>query len=232
MGVSREEFEIREAIIGIMSEVLPTYEGCLTVYHKSLWDWLILDGYNEHAFVADVTDGNERLWRVCKSVYSDITSLSSVSNIQMSPETRYALENGGNLLLNVADTEDFHWLVNVRVNYLKLKFCDSLNADFSRILGICRSKLSDPIFWAIIQLHAILRNFAPSYSLEHIKKFYIYLQCLVNRHFVVLQMNNNYKNEARNILQKTNEPWVEEVRNERNFKFKIISHAVYVIFPT
>ena len=228
MGVSSEEFEIREAIIGIMSEVLPVYEGCLNVYHKSLWDWLILDGYEEHAFVADVADGNERLWRVCKSVYSDINSLSSVSDFQMSPETKYALENGGNLLLNVADTEDFHWLVNVRVNYLKLKFCDSLNADFSRILGICRSKLSDPIFWAIIQLHAILRN-VPSHTLEDIKKCYIYLQSLVNRHFFVLQMNNNYKNEARNILDITNEAWVEEVRNERNFKFKIISHAVYDI---
>jgi WD40 repeat protein len=229
MGVSSEEFEIREAIIGIMSEVLPVYEGCLTVYHKSLWDWLILDGYEEHAFVADVADGNKRLWRACKSVYSDINSLSSVSDLQMSPETKYALENGGNLLLNVADTEDFHWLVNVRVNYLKLKFCDSLNADFSRILGICRSKLSDPIFWAIIQLHAILRSFPLSYSLERIKKCYIYLQCLVDGHFDVLQMNNKYENEARNILDKTNEPWVEEVRNERNLKFKMISHAVYDI---
>ena len=226
MGVSSEEFETREEIIGIMSEILPVYEGCLTVYHKSLWDWLILDGYEEHAFVADVADGNERLWRACKSVYSDINDLSSVSDFQMSPETKYALENGENLLLNVADTEDFHWLVNVRVNYLKLKFCDSLNADFSRILGICRSKLSDPIFWAIIQLHAIFRNVPPSYSLAHMKECYIYLQSLVNGHFVVLQMNNNYENEARNILDKTNEPWVEEVRNERNFKFKIISHAV------
>jgi hypothetical protein len=63
MGLSSEEFEIREAMIGIMSEILPLYEGCLTVYHKSLRDWLILDGYEEHAFVADVADGNERLWR-------------------------------------------------------------------------------------------------------------------------------------------------------------------------
>jgi hypothetical protein len=229
MDVSSEEFEIREAIIGIMSEVLPIYEGCLTVYHKSLWDWLILDGYEEHAFVAVVADGNERLWRVCKSVYSDINDLSSVSDFQMSPETKYALENGGNLLLNVADTEDFHWLVNVRVNYLKLKICDSLNADFSRILTICKSKLSDPIFWAIIQLHAILRYLALSYSLEHKKECYIYLQSLVNGHFLVLEMNNNSENEARNILDKSNEPWVEELRNERNFKFKIISHAVYDI---
>jgi hypothetical protein len=41
LDVTNEEFEIREAIIEIMSEVLPVYEGCLTVYDKSLRDWLI-----------------------------------------------------------------------------------------------------------------------------------------------------------------------------------------------
>jgi hypothetical protein len=54
MGLSDEEFEIRENIIDILSEILPVYRGCLTVYHKSLWDWLILDGYEEHASKADV----------------------------------------------------------------------------------------------------------------------------------------------------------------------------------
>jgi hypothetical protein len=228
MGLSGEEFDIREAIIGIMSEVLPVYEGCLTVYHKSLWDWLRSDGYEEHAFSANVADGNEHLWRACKSVYGDINDLRFGSDFQMSPEARYALQNGGKYLLDVGDTEDLHWLVNVRVNYLKFKFFDGLKVDFAHILTIYNSKLSDPIFWAIIQLHAILRNIPPS-SVENKKESSIYLQSLANGHFDVLQMNNNYETEARNILDKTNEPWAEEVRDERNSKFKIISHAVFNI---
>ena len=146
----------------------------------------------------------------------------------MSSENRYALQNGGKYLLDVGDTKDFHWLVNVRVNYLKFKFCDDLDVDFARILRLCKSKLSDPIFWAIIQLHAILRNCSLSF-LRNMKECYIYLQSLVNGHFNVLQMNNKYENESRNILDKSNEPCVEKVRNERNSKFKIISHAVYDI---
>jgi hypothetical protein len=118
--------------------------------------------------------------------------------------------------------------VNVRVNYLKLKFCDSLNADFSRILGICRSKLSDPIFWTIIQLHAILRNF-PLFSPASMNKSYNYLESLANGHFDVLQINNIYKNEARNILDERNQAWLEEVGNKRNSNFKVISHAVHEI---
>ena len=122
----------------------------------------------------------------CKSIYSDINSLRLVSDFQMALEKRYALENGGKYLLDVGDTEDFHWFVNVRVNYLKYKFCDDLNVDFARILRIYKSKLSDPIFWAIIQLHAILRNVSLS-SLENMKKCNIYLQSLANEYFDVLQ---------------------------------------------
>jgi hypothetical protein len=72
MDLSDARYELRKAISDIMSEILPVYNDCLTVYHKSLIDWMILDGYEEHAFVADVPDGIELLWRACKSVYSDI----------------------------------------------------------------------------------------------------------------------------------------------------------------
>ena len=60
----------------IMSEILPVYEDCLTVFHKSLCDWLKLDGYEEHAYAADVADGEKRLWRACKKIYIYVASLS------------------------------------------------------------------------------------------------------------------------------------------------------------
>ena len=86
MGLCTEDFDLRETIVGIMSEILPVYKGCLTVYHKSLWDWLTLDGYDEHAFGGDVVDGTKRLMQVCRNIYSDIASLQSVSELQVSPE--------------------------------------------------------------------------------------------------------------------------------------------------
>ena len=56
MNLSDEKYEIRNTIINIVSEILPVYNNCITVYHKSLMDWLTLEGYEEHAFVADVDD--------------------------------------------------------------------------------------------------------------------------------------------------------------------------------
>ena len=78
MNLYSEQFEIRKRIVGIMSEILPVYDDCLTVFHKSLWDWLKLDGYEEHAFAVDVADGQRRLCRACKKVYTDIYPLSSI----------------------------------------------------------------------------------------------------------------------------------------------------------
>ena len=107
MGLSSKDYNVRETIISVMSEILPLYDDCLTVYHKSLWDWLTLDGYEEHAFVANVQDGVEHLWRACKSVYIDIDSLRSVSSFKMTPEKMFALQNGGQYLLDVGEADDF-----------------------------------------------------------------------------------------------------------------------------
>ncbi|XP_028410568.1 uncharacterized protein LOC114533267 [Dendronephthya gigantea] len=117
MGLPWKEFEIRTAIIDIMSEILPVYDGCLTLYHKSLWDWMTLNGYEEHAFVADVKDGNRRLLRACEKELCEIKSLKSVLEFQISPEIKYALENGVHYLVKSGKVGEFHWLVHVCLSY-------------------------------------------------------------------------------------------------------------------
>ena len=232
MGLSDVEYEIRETIIGIMSEILPLYEDCLTVYHKSLWDWLTLHGYDEHAFVANVADGIERLWQACKGIYSEITSLRSVSDFQISPEIRYALENGGKYLLDVGIVEDFHWLVNVRLNFLKLKFYGSLKVEILHILQLYKAKRPGYHYWWI-HLHRFTdimaehtRNKVLWFDESKKEVYYIYLQTLANGFFHLVQNTIDCKNEARDILDATNELWTEEMENEYNSDFKIISHTI------
>jgi hypothetical protein len=77
-----------------MSEILPVYNDCLTVDHKSLTDWLTLDGYEEQTFVADIADGTKRLWQACKTVYREIDSQKSVFDFELSRERELALKNG------------------------------------------------------------------------------------------------------------------------------------------
>ncbi|CAB4027526.1 E3 ubiquitin- ligase DZIP3, partial [Paramuricea clavata] len=229
LGLSSEEYVMRETIIGIMSEILPLYNDCLTVYHKSLWDWLTLDGYEEHAFVGDVTDGTKRLWRACDDIYSDIDSLGAVTDFQISPEKKYALKNGGKYLLDVGVAEDFHWLVNVRLNFLKLKCFDSLNVSISGILKFYKIKDPDYHYWSNIHLLAFSEILSDHLLMEgqyYKRKFYIYLQSLANGYFDVVHKTIDCKTEARDILEETNEVWVEEIEREICSNFKIVSHAI------
>ena len=233
MGLSGEDFEVREMIIGIISEILPIYDNCLTVYHKSLWDWLTLNGYEEHAFVADIDDGKYRIWRACENVYRDIISLRCISDFQISPETSYALRIGEEFLLDIGGSEDFHWLVNVRLNFLKLQLGKELK--FSSIFAFYKSKHSNYHCWGNIHIRAFLsiynslRN--PVYNfMHHLLETpdwpYLYLQSLANGYFDFAQKAISGENEARDILDLTNQVWVEEVGNDYIPENKIISHAI------
>ena len=229
MGLSSEEFEIRQTIIGIMSKILPVYDDCLTVYHKSLWDWLTLNGYEEHAYAADVTDGNKRLWCACKNVYRNIDSLSSVSDFKISREEGYALKNGGKYLENIGNQEDFHWLVNVNVNFLTLKFFQCLCADGFNILRKFKAGLPDHLYRRLIQhvtFSEIVGFLLTENENDREKLCYAYVQYCAIGHVGFAENTITCKKTARDILGKTNKLWLEDITNETNSTLKIISHAV------
>ena len=229
MNLSDEKYIIRNTIINKMSEILPVHGNCLTVYHKSLTDWFTLVGFEEHEFVADVNDGTKRLWEVCKGIYRDIDSTKSVSNFELSRERQFALENGGKYLVDVGDTVDFHWLVNVRLNALKFRFCGDLNVDYYHILNVYKSALSNDLYGSIFQ-HYFLLNHVKSklYSDEFDKKrdsYVLYLQLLANAYFDFVKKNLSSQNTARDILVEENEMWLEDVVNVKNSNYEIISNT-------
>ena len=232
MNLSDEKYEIRNTIINIMSEILPLHNNCLTVYHKSLTDWLTLEGYEEHAFVADVDEGAKRLWEVCKGIYRDIVSVKSVSDFELSPDRKYALENGGKYLVDVGDTADFHWLVNVRLNALKFRFCGGLNINYCRILNVYKSAPSDELYWSIFQhfyvLNAMPINFDPDNANYKRDSYVTYLHLLANAHFDFVKKNFSSQNTARDILFEENKMWLEDVGivECRNTEYKFISSTV------
>ena len=223
LGLSNEEFEIRETIIGIMSEILPVYEDCLTVFHKSLCDWLKLDGYEEHAYAADVAHGEKRLWRACKKVYMDIASLSSVVKFQMSLEKRYALENGWKYLTRAGDTEDFEWLAHVKVNYFKFKYSNwftiyqNMYSKLVYILQKCKSRIPDELYWRVFQLYTFSK-ILQRMSHVHTSICYMYLQYLAVKHFGFVQNATTCIKDAKEALDEVNMIWFEEVTSDSSLK--------------
>ena len=231
MDLSGEEHEVRNSIIDIISEILPVYDNCITVYHKSLRDWLVLDGYEEHAFKADIADGIKRLWHVCRNVFNDIQLLKSISDFKCSPENRFALRYGAKYMIsNISGSNEFQWLVNIRLNFLKLKFFGEIDVDYYHILNSYKYQLSDEMFWQIFRHNAFL-NYADLHTIgvneDGVqRKFLKYLQFFANGYFDFAQKGESCNTTARNILHKINEPWLEEKTNFSNSNHKMISNVV------
>ncbi|XP_046857924.1 uncharacterized protein LOC124451358 [Xenia sp. Carnegie-2017] len=70
------KFEVRSKIIESLSQILPVYDDCLTVYHKSLIDWLKSDGYEQHEFTVNPKNGHKFLWHACEKVFEQIKSMN------------------------------------------------------------------------------------------------------------------------------------------------------------
>ena len=237
MNLSDEDYETRNIIIN-MSEILPVHDNCLTVYHKSLIDWLTLEGYEEHAFVADVDDGTKRLWEGCKSVYRDIVSVKSKSDFELSPERMFALENGGKYLVNVHDIADFHWLVDVKLNALKFRFCGRLDVEHYHILNHYKSTLSHNVYWRMFQHYSILEMIRKHYQ-EGGQRFlhWSFLQSIANAHFQFAtkgfssQTQAEYfcdeAKEAKHILDDANEIWLEQLVNVETCGYEVIANNIF-----
>ena len=241
MNLSDEKYEIRNTIINIMSEILPVYDNWMTVYHKSLADWLTLEGYEERAFAADVADGSKRLWEVCKSIYRDIGSTKSVSNFELSLEREFALDNGGRYLINVGDVTDFHWLVNIRLNVLKRLFFEYFNTynhytelkNYYHILNHYKSALSHDVYWRMIQHYSILKmiseaNVDDTETIVHCS----FLQSIANAHFKFVTKSSSSHtqpeyildetNDAKHILDDLNQIWLEQLVNVESRDYEVI----------
>ena len=232
MGLSDEDYKIRSAIVNNLSEILPVYDDSLTAYHKSLTDWLTLDGYEEHAFVANVVDGTKRLWNVCEIIYKGIDSLKSISDFGKSLETMFALKNGGKYLVNIGSRTDFEWLVNTRINALKLRFCGGLGVDYFDILNYFKSSLSVDLYWSIAQ-HAHIFKKIWTGSIDYAKTgnskqimCRSYLQCLANAYHQFVNTSVNSQSAATDILNEEKEIWLDEVVNVETSSYKILSDAV------
>lgn len=116
-------YEVRKRINDVMSSILPVYDDCLTVYHKSVIDWLTSVGYEEHPFtVVDSQGGHAQLWHACEKEYKDINKLTTLSKLRingMSPMTKYALDYGISHMINSANETSYSWLVDLKTVHIK-----------------------------------------------------------------------------------------------------------------
>ena len=198
------EYELREKINEIMSSILPVFDDCLTIYHKSLRDWLTSDGYKEHAFTVDSQSGHEYLWRACEKVFDQINSATTLPNLK-SPLIRYALAHGISHVIKCGRTPSYHWLVNVKIVHYQLI------VDANRVYSmkrewqeIVKNSLSSLITELMLEINWHIRLF-DRVVLPFVNSAF-YLQSVANR----IDCTDEKRSLARSLLKQGHHFWLED----------------------
>ena len=203
------EYEVRNAISEVMSLILPVYDDCLTVYHKSLIDWLTSDGYKEHAFTVDSQSGHKPLWKACEKVFNQIISLDMLSSFNLTPLNRYALAYGISHMIQSADIASYHWSVDVKIVHarttlnwfrfheIKNEWMEILKNSFSSL----SSELLQELYWHVRLFHRV-------FMLHENSAFY--LQSVANR----MSCSDGClekRSLARSLLKQGQHYWLEDL---------------------
>ncbi|XP_046850513.1 uncharacterized protein LOC124443992 [Xenia sp. Carnegie-2017] len=196
-------------IIGIMSQVLPFYDGCLTVYHKSLIDWLKSDGYGKHPFTVErIVNGHKLLRNACEEEFRYIKSLTRFQDLKITAMCTYALQNGIYHMLECGEDADFSLVVDIRIIYASSKILflvSHLQFWLDRVLQQRRMSLRKGV---IEEIHFIIDTISHfSHHLLSKEFFCYYLQCVLNR----IHSSDQQKCLARNMLQQGNSAWFEDL---------------------
>jgi hypothetical protein len=65
----RETKNIINKVNMVVSCLLYVSDDLVTVFHKSVIDWLLAKGYKDHEYTVKVSDGNKSLWLICEQIF-------------------------------------------------------------------------------------------------------------------------------------------------------------------
>ncbi|XP_028412199.1 uncharacterized protein LOC114535023 [Dendronephthya gigantea] len=92
----RETKDIINKINDAVSCLLYVSDDMLTVFHKSVIDWLLAKGYKDHQYTVKVDDGHRSLWLLCEKIFEEIEDVPARSGLELyfTNDVEYALKHG------------------------------------------------------------------------------------------------------------------------------------------
>ena len=112
----REMRRIIDKVNEALSCLLYVSNDSVTVFHKSVYDWLLGNGYPDHEYSVEISDGTKRLWQMCKQIFEELKkTVISGNDVKPTIEVMHVLEYGHKYLLSCNIRDDFHWLVDMTI---------------------------------------------------------------------------------------------------------------------
>ena len=211
-----------------LSCLLYVSDDLVTVFHKSVIDWLLAKGYEDHQYVVKISNGDKLLWQICEKVFEEIKEVvCSGHELDFNNEVTYALAYGFVHLLACDMKKCLYWLVDVVIIHAILI---SLSNRFAIAIFLCSpwkdslrfgavesDELRARIAWHIVEMESIVsrRLTAPLSSR--------YLESVFARSPKGC-FSDNEKNIAKSLLSKTT-MFVDLVYDE----IEVIPDAIWCI---
>ncbi|CAB4038660.1 E3 ubiquitin- ligase DZIP3, partial [Paramuricea clavata] len=161
----RETTKIINKVNETVSCLLYVSDDLVTVFHKSVIDWLLAEGYKNHEYAVKVSDGNKSLWLRCEQVFEEIKKrICSLDDLDLTNDVKYALDHGFRYLKACNMEESFFWVVDFVIIYvfftiypLRGKYLVHLWAEILQGSVVTSYELRERILWHVFEID-FLRN--------------------------------------------------------------------------
>ncbi|XP_046857554.1 uncharacterized protein LOC124450948 [Xenia sp. Carnegie-2017] len=208
LGFSADiKFEVRSKIFELLSQILPVYDDCLTVYHKSLIDWLKSDGYEQHEFTVDPKNGHKFLWHACEKVFKQIKSMNIFKDQMNTTMIKYALKNGVHHMIECGENVHFSWAVEVKVVCARLMCVEDIDmytirSELRKIINKRHTFLKKDVLEELL-----FRLYKLQFYSIYCDSYLFYLQGIAN----TIHGSNERRLLARDLLKQGKFVWFEDL---------------------
>ena len=117
----RETKTIIQKVNVAVSCLLYVSDDLVTVFHKSVIDWLLSKGYQDHPYAVKISNGDKLLWQICEKVFEEIKEVVCSGHVlDFNNDVKYALEYGFVHLLACDMKKCWYWSVDVVIIHAML----------------------------------------------------------------------------------------------------------------
>jgi WD40 repeat protein len=200
LGLAPDNRETRKIINKVnetVSCLLYVSDDLVTVFHKSVIDWLLAEGYKDHDYTVKVMDGSKSLWLICEKVFEEIKkTVSSGHDLNLTNDVKYALDHGFDYLGACMMEESLFWLVDVVIiHFLLTSYGNTYFLYFwGKILqgpAVISDKLRERLSWHVLENDFLINS----------RAHYSYLQSVLT-HSPEGYFSDNEKGIAESLLSK------------------------------
>ena len=156
----RETKTIIQKVNVAISCLLYVSDDLVTVFHKSVIDWLLAKGYQDHPYAVKLSNGDKLLWQICEKVFEEIKEVvCSGHEFDFNNDVMYALLCGFVHLLACDMEKCLYWLVDMVIIHAVLSKSVSVLEmwkDSLRFGTVVSNELRARITWHIVEIESIL----------------------------------------------------------------------------